>query len=238
MLFSFTADALKLQHKHFFTIIKEFNLRNPHLIGSFDNRKELIKFLSKNGHYMKMHSKIEHLSFNENMTSNAIVLLKYYAQSIRNSPQIDFPKNQYNGILIISEDKKIEDLLNIVAAQTNINQKVYILNEDYLEIHEAYKINNVLCKKKLGHIDLISNNFKWQMNVNSDFIKRRTDFHGIVLKGMVGFVGWDMFATDLRYQEKSPYFESNETYQVNGFTDGLYHDILMRLQNRLNFKIQ
>ena len=82
---------------------------------------------------------------------------------------------------------------------------------------------------------MISNNFKWQKDVNPDFIKRRSDFHGIVLKGMVGFFGWDMFAADSRYMEKAPYFRINETYQVNGFTDGLFHDILMTLQDRLNF---
>ena len=44
-----------------------------------------------------------------------------------------------------------------------------------------------------------------------------------------------MFAADSRYREKVPYFKNNGTYQVNGFTDGLCHDILMTLQDRLNF---
>ena len=126
-------------------------------------------------------------------------------------------------------------MLNIVASQTDISQKVFILKQDSLEIYEAYKINQIIVKKKLGHFDLFSNNFKWQKDVNTDFIKRRSDFHGIVLKGIVGFFGLDMLSTDSEYQEKAPYFKNNDTYQINGFTSGLIHDVMLNLQERLNF---
>ena len=191
MLFSFTTNALQLQYKHIFTIIKEFNFNNPHLIGAIDNKLELIKFLSKNGNFLNIHPRIEKLCANQKIATHEIVFLKSQAE---NYYQLDFPKTPHCSLLLISKDKKIEDLLNSVAAQTDINQKVFILKEDSHEMYEAYKINDVVVKKKLGHIDLISNNFKWQKDVNPDFIKRRSDFHGIILKGMVAFEGRDMFA--------------------------------------------
>ena len=237
LLFSLlNTNALQLlqQHKCIFTIIKEFNLNNPHLIGSIDNKLELIKFISKKGHFLKIHPRIKQLSFSEQMITNAVVLHNSEAKNITGYLS-GLPKNPYCSYLLISKDKTFEALLNSVAAQTDINQKVFILKEESCEIYEVYKINHVVVKMKLGFIDLISNNFKWQKDVNPDFIKRRSNFHGIVLKGMVAFEGWQMFAADSRYQEKAPYFQNNETYQVNGFTDGLYHDILMTLQERLNF---
>ena len=72
--------------------------------------------------------------------------------------------------------------------------------------------------------------------MNTDFIKRRSNFYGIVLKGIVGFFGLDMFSTDTGYQEKTPYFRNNDTYQINGFTSGLIHDVLSNLQDRMAYK--
>ena len=189
MLFSFTKNTLQLQEKYIYTIIKEFSFNNPHFIGSIDNKLELFKFLSKNGYFLNIHQRIEKLCANQKITTHAIVFLKSQA---KNYHHLDFPKNPYCSFLLISKDKNFEDLSNIIATQTDINQKVLILKEDSHEIYEAYKINNVVVKKKLGHIDLISSSFKWQKDVNPDFIKRRSNFHRIVLNGIVGFTGLDI----------------------------------------------
>ena len=45
--------AHQLQNKCIFTIIKEFKLNNPHLIGLVENKLDLFKFLSKNGKKQK-----------------------------------------------------------------------------------------------------------------------------------------------------------------------------------------
>ena len=231
-LFSFIKIAHQLQHNSIITIIKEFNLNNPYFIGSVDKKLDLLKALSRNGQFWNIHPSIENIFVNEKITKNSILLPKSQG---KNNYHLDFPKNPYWSCLLISESKNFEDLLNIVAAQTDISQKVFILKHDSHEIYEAYKINHVIVKKKLGHVDMISNKFKWQKDVHTDFITRRSDFHGIVLKGIVGFIGWNMFATDFRYREKTPYFKNNDTHQVNGFTNGLFHDVLMTLQDRLNF---
>ena len=232
LFFSCIKIAHQLQNKCIFTIIKEFKLNNPHLIGLVENKLDLFKFLSKNSQFLNINPRIEQLSANGKITKNSIVLLK---SQTKMNYHFDFPKNPYWSCLLISKDTKFEELLNIVASQTDISQKVFILKQDSLEIYEAYKINQIIVKKKLGHFDLFSNNFKWQKDVNTDFIKRRSDFHGIVLKGIVGFFGLDMLSTDSEYQEKAPYFKNNDTYQINGFTSGLIHDVMLNLQERLNF---
>ena len=226
-------NTLQLEYKSILTIIQELNLNDPYLMGPVDNKLELFKFLAKNGQFSNFNPRNEQLSVtNEKITKNAIVFLK--SQVMVNNHLI-FPKNSYWSCLLISKDRIFEDVLNNFAAQIDISQNVFFLKEESYEIYEAYKINHVIIKKKLGYVDLSSNNFIWQKDENPNFVKRRSDFHGIVLKGIVAFGGLGLFATDSSYQEKAPYFKNNETYQVNGFTDGLFHDILMTLQDTLNF---
>ena len=60
------------QNEHLFTIISEFHLNNPYLIGSInDITLELIRLLSKNGHFINVKAKIEEFSFNEKLTTKA-----------------------------------------------------------------------------------------------------------------------------------------------------------------------
>ena len=217
------------QNEHLFTIISEFHLNNPYLIGSVnDITLELIRLLSKKGHLINVKPKIEEFSFNEKVTENAIVFVNYETSNF------DLPRNYYHNLMLISKDDTFEETLNTVASKCLINQKVFLLNVDSLEIYEAYTINNVVLKKKLAHVDWASNNFIWQIEVNPDFVQRRSDFQGITLKGMVDFWGLLMNA-DSSYLEKAPYFSNNETYEITDFTFGLYDDVLMTLQDRLNF---
>ena len=228
MLFCLMQNSLQLEH--LLTIMEEFNFNHPYLIGSFnDITLESIKVLSKDGHYLNVQPKVNEFSFNEKVTSNAII----FVNSTWNF-HFDSPKIIHHSLMLITKDNIFEDILNTVAAQSSIDQKVFIFEADSLEMYEAYTINNVVLKKKLGHVDCISGNFKWQKNVNPDFIKRRSDFQGVILKGIVGFWASEMNA-DSSYLEKAPYFSKNETYQINGFTFGLYNDILMHLQSKLNF---
>ena len=94
---------------------------------------------------------------NGKITTNSIILFKSQAKYFY---QLDLTKNPYWSYLLISNDTKFEEFLNTIAAHTDINQKVFILKENSHEIYEAYKINNVVVKKKLGQVNLNSNNFK------------------------------------------------------------------------------
>lgn len=228
-----TSNSLQ---KHIYSIIQEFHLYNPHLIGSIGGVKmELIKALmSKDDHFLNIYPKIGQFSFKEEVTANAIVFLNSEIKVPDEENNLEWPKNSHHNLMLISRDDIFEELLTLVAAQCAIHQQVFILNAASQEIFEAYTINNVIIKKKLGQIDKTSSNFKWKHNVNPNFVKRRSDFHGISLKGMVEFGGMNMNA-DLSYLEKAKYFADNETYLITDFAHGLFHDVLLILQDSLNF---
>ena len=89
----------------------------------------------------------------------------------------------------------------------------YLYNQDTQEIFEKYVINNQIIKKKLGQLK--ENIFKWTVNTN--FIKRRSNFHGLVLKGMVEFSGFDMNANS-SYQTSAPYFAGCIMFQIRNYS--------------------
>ena len=228
-LLVFTFIQTSLQNEHIITIITEFHLNNPYLIGSAtDISQKLIRLLSKNGHFISIKPTISEFSFDEKVTTNVIVFVNHETRNF------DLPKNDYHSLMLISKDDTFEETLNTISTKCQLNQKVFLLKVDVLEIYEAYTINNVVVKKIIAHIDKVTNNFRWQTEVNPYFVKRRSDFQGVILKGMVEFWGLIMNA-DKSYLGKAPYFSNNETYEITGFTYGLFHDVLMTLQDRLNF---
>ena len=228
---------ISVQFKHIVTIIEEFELHNLHIIGSLnDVDLPLMKTLFKIGRSAvttesNIHDDILRI---RNVTTNTIIFLNSQI-NISENFQLDLASiGQEKTIILISQDLQFEKLLNIVAIQSEIHQHVFVFNKNTLELYEAYTINSIVIKKKLGSIDSISNNFNWQNNVSPKFIKRRSNFHGTVLKGMVEFTGLYMNA-DLTYLKKAKYFPNNETYRITGFTYGLFNDILEIMQDRLNF---
>ena len=231
-IFILYMTPISLQFKYISTIIKEFNLKSPYLVGSIKEFPlDFIKSLYNQDNFVVVHSKLEDIKFEEKIVTNVIAFLNSNDTKIALD---SIPKNPDNKFMLTSKSDKIEEFLNTVAAKTKIDQKVFIFTNDTQEIYETYTINNFIVKKKLGYVDSISNNFKWNGNVNPNFIKRRSDLHGIILKGMVEFSGLNMNANS-SYRQMAPYFPNNQTYQVNDFTYGLFHDILEILQDGLNF---
>ena len=118
---------------------------------------------------------------------------------------------------LISKNSKIVILLMLANDQdfnqiyenfkVEIDQMIYFYKMSSEEIFETYFINNKHIKRKLG--DVNSNNFLWEKDIQTSFIKRRSNFHGLELKGMVEFSGYSMNA-NLSYlgkdfKEKMPY---------------------------------
>ena len=79
--------------------------------------------------------------------------------------------------------------------------------------------------------------FHWDQNVDSNFVRRRSNFQGITLKVMTEFEGNSINA-DINYKTNATYFPENETYLLNGFTYGIYQDALDVLEEHLNFTAQ
>ena len=225
---------ISIQYEYIPTIIDEFELDNLHLIGSLNEiNLPLMKPLFANGLFLHISSDIHQPLQKKSNTTSAIVFLSYH-QNVTEKFHLELPDNPYFNLILISHGHQFEDLLNAIAIQTKINQKIFIFKKNSQEFYEAYTVNNFVVKKKLGEIDVITNQFQWEVNINPNFIKRRSNFHGLLLKGVVQFSGLDMNA-NASYLVNAPYFSSNGTYEVTGFTYGLFNDVLDILQDCLNF---
>ena len=102
---------------------------------------------------------------------------------------------------VIAKNDTFNKILS--ASHLEIHQPIYFYKEDTQEVYEKYNINDRKIIKKLGN--LTENGFEWMKSVSSNIIKRRSDFHGLILKGMTDFVGTDMRAND-SYPTSAPYF--------------------------------
>ena len=69
----------------------------------------------------------------------------------------------------------------------NIDQQIYFLIEDSLEIFEKYTVNNQSIIKRLGQFD--GNIFKLANGIESNFLRRRANFQGTELIGMTEIAG-------------------------------------------------
>jgi hypothetical protein len=81
----------------------------------------------------------------------------------------------------------IEDVLSEV--QIDINQKVYFLSLMNNQVFETYNVNNIRIVRKLGMFEAVKStsklSFSPEPGVETDFVQRRSNFHGVKLKAMV-----------------------------------------------------
>lgn len=139
---------------------------------------------------------------------------------------IDEHINKETFLLILSDNIKISSIGRI-----EINQQIYFLTPNF-NLYERYMINGYFVENILGQF--INNTYYPRKNVETNFMKRRNDFHGLKL---VGLVEGDQ-EIDIININDAIYIESNDTYLVTNHVIGSYHDILKTLQNRLNFTTQ
>ena len=140
-----------------------------------------------------------------------------------------------NSLILIVKEEDFETLIEDL--EVPIDKEVYLLKESTQEVYEIYTINNYRIKNKLKTFNKSTQTFMGEVDTEHDFIKRRSNFHGLNLKAMTEATGNDM-KLDSIYSKEAKFFPSNETYLVTGFTDGIYHEILMALQNELNFTVE
>ena len=102
-------------------------------------------------------------------------------------------------VILISKEGHFNKVLS--KSFLKIDQPIYFYNQDTNEVYESYTVNNYKIQRNVGK--LTNNGFEW--TVNSNFIKRRSDFYGLVLKAMVEWDGFDMKA-DTSYLTSAPFF--------------------------------
>ena len=206
-------------------LLFELDLKHSNIIiSSINEDKILMKALSYQDDYSKA------LRINDiNAENNDIVLVntgKIKQQDI----QQFLNNNLFHKMLIINFDGiKLHEELYI-----NVGQEVYFYNEITAEVFEAYEINGVKIRNAIGCYNSKSNLLIWNPSIDKNIFRRRANFHGLKLKGMVEHWSPNAFV-DNKYMEKATYFESNQTYLANGFVSGVNFDILEHLQEHLNF---
>ena len=86
-----------------------------------------------------------------------------------------------SALLIFQNDDLFDDAYQFL--EIKIDQNIYFFKPASQELFESYQINNREIKQKLGYIDQVSKIIEWEAEINSNFITRRSNFHGLILRG-------------------------------------------------------
>ena len=207
----------------------EFSLENPLEIVKAPSRSDyyLFRELSAKGQSVKIS---EEISTYELKITQSLVIFDRTIASLRNEL---IAMREYETTVIIALD---DDAFAIEYnyAELEIDQRVYLFQKSTQEVYETYVINKVRVQRKLGYIDQFVKVFLWSDDVNSNFVRRRSNFHGVTMKAMTESVGKNLIL-DEEYKTKAPYVPKDQTFIVNEFASGLYMEVLGILQDRLNF---
>ncbi len=124
------------------------------------------------------------------------------------------------------------DLSEFRTWPLTIDMQVYFVSFSDYKVFEHYVINGVKVQNFLGQVK--SQSYVPNPNLSQSFMLRRSDFHGATLKAMVDYEGPSL-RIQKDFRETAPYFESNQTYDVTKVTSGIFHEILMAIEQQLNF---
>ena len=189
---------------------------------------QLIKELFLEGYNVQITKNLTKLG--EERTSKLNVL---FLNEENSKLEILHPQLQVQNALVILNIQNNNTFAKLQKElELNIGQEVYLYKKSTKELFEHYTINKIPIKKKLGQIQ--NDHFIWEDGVNSNVLHRRSDFHGLTLKCMTEFSGGNMNAYP-NYEQEATFFYNNKTYRVDGFTYGLFHDVLEIMKDRLNF---
>ena len=210
-------------------LLNEFKIQHPNIVTSPKNINS--KFLRKYFKNFQM-TKVNKFTNMTQISYNYSALIFVHNELVEEKI-MNMLKKLNSALVIIKNEKQFNEMANKVALK--IDQKIYFILWSTKKTFETYQINNFNVKKQIGYIDQTNNTFNWINGAEkNNFIERRSDFHGVILRGMVEFRG-SYLKADPEYLQKSPFYTNNETYLVNGYMSGIMFDILEILQNRLNF---
>ena len=213
-------------------LLKEFQMKHPIIISTANSITEeipLLKFLHRNRHFCNMYGTLysdEKIHISKDFTQSAIIFVKKPYVNI--TEQLSYFPTKMPTIVMLSEKEFFPD------TKLNIDQEIYFFEIQTMQLYESYSVNNKDFRIMLGAIAQKTKTFEWKENVNSNFVKRRSNFHGLILRGMAEFSG-DYLNADPIYRTENNYFANNKTYLVNGYIYGLFYDIFREIEDHLNF---
>ena len=226
-----------LQIEKYQMLLKEFSFNDPHIVKQ-PNFKDLVlmKTFLNNNEFVNIGRNIQNINVKQGVKQNALIFIDENDSLENTTKELQILAKGLIPMILVLQDQQFERLYNIMMPA--IDNVVYFFKASTEELYEAYKINGRQIQRKLGIVISDTNKFLWKNDINQDFVKRRSDFNGLVLTGMTEFNSAELMNVDPSYIMSAQYFENNDTYLIkSGHTYGLLNDILNELQNRLNFSI-
>ena len=146
-----------------------FKIRNPCIIGNDKfQQTQLIKSQFNNNYYVSCEKNFENAIININTNSYEFTWLQKLIFGMKSA-------------LIIIHGNAFEDLLKVVKVK--INQRIYFMKVITGDFFETYTINQVRILNKLGMF-YKNSSFILENEHSPNFLKRRSNFHGLPLKGL------------------------------------------------------
>ena len=228
-------DGYTLPTNVIVAIMEELSIINPTILH--DNKTvycsqqiKFIKELSKFGHSISYNVDDNKYSIIEFVKLNDLQWKYFCENCIVYAPLT----------LIVTQIQSESDLDQV---NLRIDNEIYFIDEVSLKLYETYYINKIHTTNYLGKIQIIGDNSTSSIEkpifVKSDkYIssveKRRTNFQGIQLHGMVADQRPSInFPKD--FTSKVNYFSKNQTYDMTNVVDGVYINVLHSLESLLNF---
>ena len=212
------------------SVVKVFELNHPTIINiqTYSDLK-LMKRLFKHKHFTRIGSSLMLDSIsNKNFTNDVIMVMSHGTTWQIN---LDELAQRTSSMVLLVNSKQFGAITSSI--NVTIDKKVFLVDERSGEAYEIYHINNKTIQRKLGTFDEASYAFKWE-KVQKNFLERRSDFHGIILRAMTESTGNEI-AIHSNFTQMAPFFSNNETFLVTDYVYGIYYDVLLELQKQLNF---
>ena len=123
----------------------------------------------------------------------------------------------------------IDDIKTLSGLPSKISQDIKYVNQEDWKVYEHYKINDEIIINQIGFFD---NTFQYIPKSNLAFEERRRNFHGYNLKAMTEEIRPLITFSNL---SSAQFDQKSQTYDVTKFSQGLYYDMFLILQETLNF---
>ena len=210
------------------SVLNQFQVSHPTIYYtnvSAASTNLLMRNLSMNGQYCSIHLH----GNNSTQSQNIFVIAEEYEDTINTFEEV---RGYSETLVFLVRQNILQDVLKTI--KVDINQKVFIVDQSTLDTYEVYAINNHQIMRKLGKFHHRTKDFIWENSIERNLITRRSNFHGMSLKVMTEISGYTIMLQP-NWKDQAKFFDSNQTYLVTKFTSGIYHDILITMQNELNF---
>ena len=127
-----------------------------------------------------------------------------------------------SGLIFVDQAKMINDL------PTKINQDIKFVDMQTWKVYEHYKINKRTIKNQLG---FFNSAFQYVPLINTALVERRSDFQDYHMIAMTEdsppFIQLDL--------SSATYDETSDTFDVTKSVGGMYYEMFLIMQKRLNF---